>query len=195
MKQLEFTFFPEPVVHARCDTLVVPIPSDERPLRGDAGWVDWRVCGAISRQMAAGWVEGRRGEAVLLPAPRPLQAGRILLVGLGAVDQLEGRPLQRVFCLMAEKLLALRAQLAVLAPPDAVDLALDAELLIRGCIQALSAARGAARLAIGIAAGGARVRALEAALGRAESEAYARKVEILLSSSWDERPAVPVAFA
>lgn len=181
MKQLEIALFEEPVIRAPCDTLVVPLPSDERPLRGEAGWVDWRVCGAISKQIASGYVDGARGEAVLLPAPRPLTASRILLVGLGSCARLEGRVLQRAFSIVAEKLLGLGADLALLAPPGAIDFAEDADLLVRGCIQALSSARGDACLRLGIASAAGRVQVLERALAAVASDARSRQVSLGLS--------------
>lgn len=181
MKQLDFKLFAEPVIHAPCDTLVVPVPSDERPLRGEAGWVDWRVCGAISQQLASGYVGGSRGEAVLLPAPPPLGATRILLIGLGSCQRLEGRVLQRAFCILAEKLVALRADMALLALPGAIDLSVDAELLVRGCVQALSSVRGPARLRVGLAAAHERGKALEAAVAAVTPAAHTREVTLSLT--------------
>lgn len=196
MKQLELQLLPESVVHVPCDTLVIPVPADERPLRGEAGLVDWRVCGAISRQLADGFVAGRRSEAVLLPAPRPLRASRLLLMGLGPTGNgLEVRSLQRCFCTAAEKLLAMKAELALLAPPEAVDLTLDAELLMRGCVQALSAERGPARLRVGMAETPSLARALHQAAAAVEPEAYARRVELHITQATNGSLPAPTADA
>jgi hypothetical protein len=196
VKQLELQLLPESVVHVPCDTLVIPVPADERPLRGEAGLVDWRVCGVISRQLADGFVAGKRGEAVLLPAPRPLRASRLLLMGLGpAGNGLEVRSLQRCFCTAAEKLLAMKAELALLAPPEAVDLTLDAELLMRGCVQALSAERGPARLRVGMADAPSLARALQQAAAAVEPEAYARRVELHITQATNESLPAPTADA
>lgn len=176
MKRLDLILFEAPAVQVACDTLVVPLPSDERPLRGEAGWVDWRVCGAISRQLAVGFVGGTRGEATLLPAPPPLAAARILIVGMGKVSQLEGRALHRVFCVIGEKLIDLRSDLALLALPGAVDLATEADLLVRGCLQALSSSRSPAAIRLGIASGASRVEALGAAVSGADADARRRQV-------------------
>ena len=67
---------------ARPDLLVAPLFSDERPLRGAAGLADWRLCGRLSRLLAAGRVSGALGEATLLPAQR-LAFPRLVLYGLG----------------------------------------------------------------------------------------------------------------
>jgi|SRR5579871_1791190 len=67
----------------RPELLVAPIFSDERPLRGTAGLVDWRLCGRLSRLLATGRVTGARGETTLLPTPR-LAFGKLVLFGLGS---------------------------------------------------------------------------------------------------------------
>ncbi len=69
----------------RCDLGVLPLFSDDRPLRGLAGFVDWRTSGALSRLIRSGFCEGARDEAVLLPGRRTLPAARWVLLGLGKV--------------------------------------------------------------------------------------------------------------
>jgi hypothetical protein len=64
------------------ELMVVPFFADERPLRGAAGLVDWRMCGRLSRLLLSGRVGGGLGETTLLPA-RGLLFPRLLLVGLG----------------------------------------------------------------------------------------------------------------
>src|SRR5260221_14536712 len=50
------------------ELLVAPFFADERPLRGTGGLVDWRLCGRLSRLLAARRVTGALGETPLLPA-------------------------------------------------------------------------------------------------------------------------------
>lgn len=76
----------EALHRVRVDLLVVGFAEDERPLRGSAGLVDWRLCGALSRLIRAGRIGGARGEALLMPAGGGLRAGRVLALGLGAPD-------------------------------------------------------------------------------------------------------------
>ena len=136
MKRLELALFPGSVIQAPVETLAVGIPEDERPLRGNAGFVDWRLGGELSRQLKSGFVSGEPGEAVLLPAQRPFAAARILLFGLGPADG-TGRVLQRAFAVGAAKLLGLRTPLALLKPRIAEDptalAVLDQDLGIRQC--------------------------------------------------------------
>ncbi|MEZ4359004.1 MAG: M17 family peptidase N-terminal domain-containing protein [Kofleriaceae bacterium] len=65
------------------DALVLPVFREDRPLRGAAGLVDWRLCGRLSRLMRSGKASGVAGESLLLPASRRLRFTRILWFGLG----------------------------------------------------------------------------------------------------------------
>ena len=57
--------------------------SDERPLSGVPGFVDWRLCGAISRLILGGLFFGQRDETLMLPVSGSLKVRRIFLFGLG----------------------------------------------------------------------------------------------------------------
>jgi hypothetical protein len=65
------------------DCLVLPVFKDDRPLRGAAGLVDWRLCGRLSRLVKANRASADAGETLLLPAGRRLRFARILWFGLG----------------------------------------------------------------------------------------------------------------
>jgi len=67
----------------RCELLIVYCFSNERPLGGGAGRVDWRLCGQLSQMLQAGDISGAAGECALVPSRGYLQAPRILLLGLG----------------------------------------------------------------------------------------------------------------
>jgi hypothetical protein len=70
--------------------------SDVRPLSGVAGFLDWRVCGAISRRLEAGIFGGERGESLLLPTRGRLGRQRVFLFGLGSQSQYDSSSLQHV---------------------------------------------------------------------------------------------------
>ena len=95
MKLLELLLYPGPVSEAPGETLVAFIPEDERPLRGDVGMVDWRLCGALSHELISGFVTGAADEVVLLPLEGPFEARRVLTVGLGPCEKIPGRALRR----------------------------------------------------------------------------------------------------
>ena len=65
------------------DCLVLPVFRDDRPLRGAAGLVDWRLCGRLSRLIKQTKATADAGETMLLPPGRRLKFARILWFGLG----------------------------------------------------------------------------------------------------------------
>lgn len=70
------------------ELIALPFFSDERPLRGAAGLVDWRLCGRLSRLLLANRVSGDPFETTLLPAQR-LPFKKLLLFGLGNSDHFD----------------------------------------------------------------------------------------------------------
>ncbi len=65
------------------DCLVLPVFKDDRPLRGAAGLVDWRLCGKLSKLVKAQRASAESGEQLLLPPGRRLRFTRIFWFGLG----------------------------------------------------------------------------------------------------------------
>jgi hypothetical protein len=74
----------------RGEALGVSIFSDERPLRGASGLVDWRLGGFVSRQLQAGRITGARGELTLVPSGGRLPFEKVVIVGLGPSSGLDG---------------------------------------------------------------------------------------------------------
>jgi hypothetical protein len=73
----------------RSEALLLPAYEDERPLRGVAGWVDWRMCGQLSRLVLRGRITGRLGETVLLPGRPKVSFDKVFVFGAGATDTLD----------------------------------------------------------------------------------------------------------
>ncbi|MEM6731937.1 MAG: M17 family peptidase N-terminal domain-containing protein [Myxococcota bacterium] len=63
------------------------VPSDIRPLRGVAGFVDWRTNGWLSRTVQSGTFRGESGEVLLAPTRGRLGQKRFFLFGIGPVAQ------------------------------------------------------------------------------------------------------------
>lgn len=105
------------------DALALPIFEDERPLRGLAGEVDWRLCGLLSRWILRGRVTGAVGERVLLPPGRRLAVEKLFLFGLGprgAFGTADGLDAERAVDDVLETLATARAGSAAVAlPPEA----------------------------------------------------------------------------
>ncbi|HYO73493.1 MAG TPA: M17 family peptidase N-terminal domain-containing protein [Archangium sp.] len=65
------------------DALCLFVGEDDRPLPGSAGFVDWRLCGALSRVLQSGFFVGARGDSLLLPTDGRFPVPRIFVIGLG----------------------------------------------------------------------------------------------------------------
>ena len=76
--------------------------SDERPVRGFAGLLDWRLGGRISRLLKSGFLRGDVGEVLLVPGKPHLPFDKVLVVGLGSAERFRrdrvprGHPSHRV---------------------------------------------------------------------------------------------------
>ncbi len=78
----------ESIDELQVDTIALGMTTDVRPLIGAAGYIDWRLCGHLSRLMQRGVVTGERMEKVLFPTLGRLPAARLLLFGWGPRDGL-----------------------------------------------------------------------------------------------------------
>jgi Trk K+ transport system NAD-binding subunit len=65
------------------ECLVLGFFSDERPPRGNGGFVDWRLNGLVSRLIAEGRIRGEFSERVLIGPQRRIPPRKIVLFGLG----------------------------------------------------------------------------------------------------------------
>jgi hypothetical protein len=120
----------------RTELLVVPVFSDERPLRGAAGLADWRLCGRLSDLLVRGQLSGEFDDALLMPPPeRRLPAERLLCLGVGARESVDATRLRLYLRTLVARALGLRvrtlalalphASLTWLSPEQAIDLLLE----------------------------------------------------------------------
>jgi hypothetical protein len=101
------------------DALCLFVAEDERPLKGTAGYVDWRLCGALSRVVRDGFFSGASGERLLLPSGGRIGMSRIFAVGLGPSGELKSD--------FVSQLLGETARLLSLAKVEAVALEVPGE--------------------------------------------------------------------
>ncbi len=191
MRRLEVALFPGPAHEAPGDAILGPLPENERPLRRDAGVVDWRLCGEISHLLASCFCSGAFGEATLLPGRGGLGARRVLLFGVGLLEALHGRSLERALTLAGAKLLEIRAPLGVLALPEGLDLGRDAAPILIGLGRAVAVVHGSARLTIVVPQSAKYGRALRAAWPSVSSELEAFGVEGMLHDLGGGRTSAP----
>jgi hypothetical protein len=140
---MEFRFAPltlPSLDQLKTEVLCLPVFSDERPLRGATGLVDWRLCGRLSDLLLRGDLTGEFDRALLMPPPeRRLLAERILCLGAGARAELDEARFRALLRALLGRLLALRVRTAALSlphgsltwlePSQAMDLLVDEALV------------------------------------------------------------------
>jgi hypothetical protein len=86
------------------DALCLFVAEDDRPLPGTAGYVDWRLSGALSRVLKQKFFTGTRQDWLLLPSDGRLPITRIFVVGLGVRKDLEAGALGQALANAAQVL-------------------------------------------------------------------------------------------
>ncbi len=122
----------------QAEVIVLPFFSDERPLTGAAALLDWRLCGALSRKLFAGHLDGHFGEKGMIAAPPKLKAEGLLLVGLGQMTSFDTSVAERACSVIADALRESKVTTAAMTLPGrSLDLvsALDAMQLWLAAIQ------------------------------------------------------------
>jgi hypothetical protein len=103
--------------HVQAETFVVCLFEDERPPRGVAGLLDWRLCGRLSNLL----VEERLGtgfrEAMLFPAYERLPVQRVCAYGLGSVSEFTAARAREASWFVADSLHRLRVRSFITALP------------------------------------------------------------------------------
>jgi hypothetical protein len=83
---MELRFIPRDLKkldQASAEVLVAAVMQDERPPRGVAGMVDWRLCGQLSRLIKSGFFNAEFGETLILPSKPALPFDKVLFIGCG----------------------------------------------------------------------------------------------------------------
>lgn len=65
------------------DAICAFLTEEERPFGGALGYLDWRLCGALSRVVKSGFFSAAPSERLLLPTDGRVAPGRVFVVGLG----------------------------------------------------------------------------------------------------------------
>jgi len=139
---MEFRFAPltlPSLDELKTEVLCLLVFSDERPLRGAAGLVDWRLCGRLSELLVREQLSGVFDDALLMPPPEQrLRAERILCLGAGSRAELDEARFRGLLRALLSRLMALRVRTAALAlphgsltwlePAQAIDLLVDEAL-------------------------------------------------------------------
>jgi hypothetical protein len=102
---MEVIISSEPIDRQECQLVSAGLFEDERPLRGPAGLLDWRLNGAISREIINGRITGQFKETVIIPSSRWIQSPKILLIGLGSARRISYPKLREVSAHLLQTLL------------------------------------------------------------------------------------------
>lgn len=78
---------------------------DKRPLKGQAGLLDWRLNGYLSQLIQRERFAGHWGEALLMPSQGRVGAKELLILGLGASQQVGDQNIPHYVSMILEKLL------------------------------------------------------------------------------------------
>jgi hypothetical protein len=106
---------------------VCTIWSDQRPLRGFAGLLDWRLGGRLSALVKSGFMRGDLGEALLVPGKPHVPFEKVLLVGLGPRGAFCDAIFQQAIERIARSLEGLRVRRAVIELPGRANGAIEPE--------------------------------------------------------------------
>lgn len=79
--------------------------SDIRPLKGQAGLVDWRLNGYLSHLIGQERFSGQMGEALLMPSQGRLGPKELMVLGLGQQGHLREEDYPRLVTMVLERIL------------------------------------------------------------------------------------------
>jgi hypothetical protein len=129
------------------ENLVLGFFSDEKPPRGLCGVVDWRLNGAISRELAAGRISGASGEQVAFAFSRRLPVARVLLFGMGPLANMTYDALYEAGYQLSKTMGGMRSREFAFSIPGAgrcgLLVATMAEAAVTGCFDYFSRNREA----------------------------------------------------
>jgi len=103
MIQLKITS--DPLDEIETHLTMVLAYEDIRPLKGQAGMVDWRLNGSLSDLILKRRFQGKRGEALLMPLQGRLPAKELIVLGLGNQQEIQDQELPRFVSMILDKLL------------------------------------------------------------------------------------------
>jgi cytosol aminopeptidase family protein len=78
---------------------------DVRPLRGQAGMVDWRLNGQLSELILNNRFSANLGEALLMPSKGRIPSKELMILGLGRQQDINDKDVPRFVSLILDKLL------------------------------------------------------------------------------------------
>lgn len=100
------------------DLALVLAYQNVRPLRGQAGLLDWRLNGYLSDLIIQNRFQGNFGEALLMPSGGRVGAKELMILGLGDSKEIGDQNIPHYVSLILEKLLRKKNQSFCLSLSD-----------------------------------------------------------------------------
>ena len=111
----------------KTEAVALGLFEDDRPPRGALGLLDWRLCGYLSEQLAAGRVDGSRGERWLVPCRGRLPVDKLFIFGLGQREDFDVATYRAVLSDVLQTLTRARVRTALVALPGRANGLIGAE--------------------------------------------------------------------
>jgi hypothetical protein len=99
------------------EVIACAVHADERPMRGLAGLLDWRLAGRLSRLAKERFVRGDAGEVLCVPGKPQLPFDKVILVGAGPRATFDEAACSKAIFAIARTLEGLRVKRAVVELP------------------------------------------------------------------------------
>ncbi len=119
------------------EVLACAVFSDQRPPRGVAGLVDWRMAARLSRYLESQELTGVLGEVALIPGKPRIPFEKVLVFGAGTTEAFDEESYSRVMSQMLDTLAGLGVRIAVVERPGRhlgrLDLYHATDLLLCAC--------------------------------------------------------------
>ena len=112
---------------ASAEVIACSVFGDERPMRGLAGLLDWRLGGKLSALAKAGFLTGESDEVVLVPGRPRLPFEKVLVLGLGPRSSFGDDVVRRALERLGTTLGGLQVKRALVELPGRGTGALDPE--------------------------------------------------------------------
>jgi hypothetical protein len=139
---VELHFLPPELRHideANVELCACTIWNDERPVRGFAGLLDWRLGGRLSALLKSQFMRGDLGEMLLFPGRPHVSFDKVLVVGLGARSAFCEGTFRRSILRIARALEGMRVRRAVVELPGRAGGAIEPEHAITLALDCLGA--------------------------------------------------------
>jgi hypothetical protein len=117
---MEFRFVPpdlRKLDETSAELIACSMWKDERPMRGLAGLLDWRLAGKISKLARESFIEGDLGEVLFVPGRPRLPFDKIIVLGLGTQSAFGDGPFREAVTRLLRTLEGLHVRRAVVELP------------------------------------------------------------------------------